>query len=101
MSVQDPSEVIVRLYQQDAAGDWHDYQRDYGLEDFAGIVPSIGDKFLEPGVLQGLDRYQAVNRRLYTVVERFFNPRDLTNYVVLVVTESVPTGREASIVSPR
>ncbi|TWH95329.1 hypothetical protein IQ35_01586 [Sphingobium wenxiniae] len=94
-------EITVRLYKQMEDGKWEDFQQDYGLEDFAGFLPAVGDMILEPGVLQGLDRYKAENRKMLTVVQRIFNPRDLPNYVVLVVTEHTPEGREATAVSIR
>ncbi len=94
-------EITVRLYEQTADGEWYDLQEDYGLEDFAGFLPAVGDMILKPGVLQGLERSDPKNRILFTVVRRIFNPRDLTNYVVLVVEEHVPNGRECAVVSIR
>ncbi len=95
------TEVTVRIYKQTQEGDWEDWQQDYGLEDFAGFLPAVGDLILEPGVLQGLNRYDPQNRKLLTVVQRVFNPRDLPNYVALVVEEHVPSGRERTMVSLR
>lgn len=97
----DPTDVTVRIYDQTERGDWTDWQQEYGLESFAGVIPSVGDLILKPGVLQGLDRRDPSNRMMMTVVQRIFNPRDLPNYVVLVVTEHVPQGREATAVSIR
>ena len=94
-------DVTIRLYEQTAAGDWHDWEEDYDLEAFAGFLPNVGDVILKPGVPQGLDRHDPQNRRLLTVVKRIFNPRDLQNYVVLVVEEHVPEGREIETVSLR
>jgi hypothetical protein len=94
-------DIAIRLYSQTESGEWVDWQEEYDLSDFAGFLPGVGDMFLAPGVLQGLDRCDPKNRRLLTVVQRVFNPRDLSNYVALVVTEQIPTGRESVIVSAR
>jgi hypothetical protein len=94
------SDTVIRIHKQ-SGNDWEDLQLDFGLEDFGGCVPAIGDMILEPGVRQGLDRRDANNRKLWTVVQRVFNPRDVANYVVLVVEEKVPTGRECTMVSIR
>jgi len=97
MTMPTPAEVTVRIYEQ-TGDEWTDWQRDCGLEDFGGFLPAVGDMILEPGVLQGLDRYDPVNRKLLTVVQRVFNPRDLPNYVVLVVEQHVPTKGERTVV---
>ncbi|KKX29339.1 hypothetical protein [Rhizobium sp. LC145] len=79
--------VTVRIYFRGPDGKVEDGRQDYGLEDFAGFLPSIGDTILNPGVLQGLDRSEPQSRDIWKVVDRIFNPRDLVNYVVLVVEE--------------
>ena len=100
MNALDTGDITVRLYKQ--TGDtWEDWQQDYGMEDFAGFLPDVGDMILEPGVLQGLDRHDPNNRKMLTVTQRIFNPRDLKNYVVLVVEEHTPTDRERMVVTPR
>lgn len=88
----------VRIYEQAPDGVWHDREQDYDLDDFAGVLPAIGDMILEPGVPQGLDRYDPSNRKLFTVVQRIFNPRDLPNYVALVVSVATPDKQQASLV---
>lgn len=100
MNALDSGDTTVRLYKQTADG-WDDWQQDYGLEDFAGFLPNVGDMILEPGVLQGLDRHDPNNRKMLTVKQRIFNPRDLKNYVVLVVEEHTPADRERMVVTPR
>ena len=79
--------ATIRIYFRYADGKVDDGSRDFGLEDFAGFLPAIGDTILNPGVLQGLDRDIPENREIWTVVGRVFNPRDLANYVVLIVEE--------------
>ena len=91
------ADVTVRLYFRSDDGELQDAQQDFGLETFAGFLPAVGDVILEPGVYKGLDRRKFENRRLLTVVQRIFNPRDLENYVALVVDESTPTELQQDI----
>lgn len=80
-------DVTIRIYFRHADGMVEDGSIDFAPEQFGGTIPAIGDTILSPGVLQGLDREQPENREVWKVVERVFNPRDLKNYVVLVVEE--------------
>ncbi|CCM76266.1 hypothetical protein [Rhizobium mesoamericanum] len=86
-------DITIRVCFRDASGAITDGQQDFELTDFAGFLPAIGDQVLEPGVLQGLDRHKPENRTVWTVVGRVFNPKDLPNYVCLVV--ETRTGSEA------
>lgn len=79
------ADVTIRIYFRDGAGKIEDGQQDYSLSDFAGVLPTRGDTIVNPGVVQGLDRQTPENREVWKVVDRIFNPRDLANYVVLVV----------------
>lgn len=92
-------EITIRIYKQADGGQWEDCQEDYGLEAFAGFLPAVGDVILEPGVLQGRDRHDPNNRKLLTVVRRVFNPRDLQNYVALIVEEQTPMAEQRSVVT--
>lgn len=101
MNILASDQITVRLHMDNGEGGIVDYSQDFDLSDFAGFLPAPGDLFLDPGCLQGLDRHQPENRRMYRVLQRVFNPRDLPNYVVLVVEEFTPTGRERIFVTPR
>jgi hypothetical protein len=90
-------QVTIRIHHQSSEGEWRDGEQDYSLKDFAGFLPDVGDMILEPGVLDGLDRNDPKNRRLLTVVQRVFNPRDMSDYVVLVVESRAPTDREQGV----
>lgn len=90
-------QVTVRIHHQSPEGIWRDGEQDYSLEDFAGFLPDVGDMILEPGVLDGLDRNDPNNRKLLTVVQRVFNPRDMSDYVVLVVESRAPAERERAV----
>lgn len=81
------AEVTIRIYYRHENGKVEDGQQDYSLSDFANVLPAIGDTILDPGVLVGLDRRLPENRDVWKVVDRVFNPRDLADYVVLVVEE--------------
>ena len=83
----DMADVTIRIYFRDQAGMVEDGSQDYSLTDFAGFLPAIGDTIVDPGVLQGLDRTEPQNRDVWKVVDRIFNPRDMADYVVLVVEE--------------
>ncbi|HMM73937.1 MAG TPA: hypothetical protein PKC22_17220, partial [Rhodocyclaceae bacterium] len=58
---------------------------------------AVGDRILNPGVRQGLDRYSPANREIWTVVGRMFNPRDNEDYIALIVEERAPTPDEYSL----
>jgi hypothetical protein len=80
------SETTIRIYFRDAAGHTEDGKLDMSLKDFGGVVPSLGDTILNPGVPTSLDRQDPTSRDVWTVVERVFNPRDQQDYIALVVT---------------
>jgi hypothetical protein len=79
-------------------GTIEDGKRDCSLAEFAGVLPSIGDQLLDPGVLSGLARDELRNRRLLTVVGRVFNPHDNQDCVALIVEERVPAEGERALV---
>jgi hypothetical protein len=81
------SETTIRILQRDKGGYIEDLVEDFSTYDFAGIIPSVGDRILNPGVAGGLERDNPKNRTLWIVVERFFNLKDNRNYVGLVVEE--------------
>jgi hypothetical protein len=93
------NEITVRLHYRRADGTIEDAQQDYGLADFAGVLPSIGDQILDPGVVSGRKRDELGNRRLWTVVGRVFNPRDNRDYVALIVDERIPSEAERAFVT--
>lgn len=92
------SEVTVRIYLRNSHDQLDDMSEAFELAQFAGQVPMIGDEILAPGVLDGLDRTDPVNRRVWKIVGRIFNPRDLEDYVLLVVQERNLTKAESSLV---
>ncbi len=75
----------IRILHRDPAGKVFDGGVEFGLEQFAGQVPMVGDTILDPGVLQGQDRHMPQNRAIWTVVGRVFNPRDREDTVALIV----------------
>ena len=81
------NDITIRVYVLDDNGIPEDRRLEFELASFGGNLPAIGDTILNPGVRSGLDRSQPENRRIWTVRDRVFNPRDLTDYVVLVVSE--------------
>ena len=93
------ADIAIRLYRRLADGTLEDSRQEFGIETFAGQVPAIGDTILVPGVLQGVDRHDPANRRLWTVVARVFNPRDMEDYVALVVDECSPESQEYAVVA--
>ena len=91
------SEIGIRILQRDASGNIEDTGEDFSPSDFAGMVPSIGDQILNPGIIGGRRRDDGpliiprrdvpTNRTLWLVVDRFFNSKDNKSYVGLVVEE--------------
>lgn len=92
------NDVTIRIHYRLADGSIEDAVQDYGLEHFGGILPSIGDVILEPGVAAGLDRRAPENRTIWTVVGRGFNPRDNHDYVALVVETRTGTAKDAWLI---
>ena len=65
-----------------------DRNEDYPVEHFGGTLPSPGDWILKPAVAAGADRRDPENRRIWEVIRRVYNPKDLAGeYVALVVKE--------------
>jgi hypothetical protein len=92
-------DVHIRIYFREADGTLEDSQREYGVESFAGAIPATGDMIVDPGVLQGLNRHEPTNRRVWDVVGRVFNPRDMPDYIALVVEERAPNPHEYSVIA--
>jgi hypothetical protein len=93
------AQTSVRLYYRQSDGTLEDAQQEFDLSSFAGVLPAAGDLILDSGVLQGLDRSDPANRRLWCVVGRVFNPRDLEDYVALVVEERPPHPNEYAVMA--
>lgn len=93
------ADITIRIYTRDVDGTLVDYEQDFGVETFAGQIPAIGDMIVNPGVSQGLDRHDPSNRELWIVVGRVFNPRDLNDYVALIVEERAPHPGENGVVA--
>lgn len=91
--------VTIRINYRNPDGKIEDGQQDFGLEDFGGVLPAVGDLILNPGVLQGLNRRDPANREIWTVVGRIFNPRDLGGeYIGLIVEVRAPTEADIDLV---
>lgn len=88
-----------RIYERDSDGQIEDRQHDMSLDDFGGQCPLVGDLIVEAGVPSHLDRSDPANRKIWTVVARVFNPRDLPDYIALIVEERAPTATEAAFVA--
>lgn len=84
------ADTHIRVYFREADGMLVDSQQEFDIESFAGLVPGVGDMIVKPGVPQGLDRHEPSNREIWDVVGRVFNPRDMNDYVALIVEERVP-----------
>ena len=67
--------VAFRLLFEDEDGNIKDTEHDYGLEDFGGIPPSVGDLIVDPWVEGGLDRRKPENRKIMVVEKRYIQPR--------------------------
>jgi hypothetical protein len=93
------SETIVRLHYKMADGTIMDAANEYELSDFAGVLPSVGDQMLDPGVRAAKDRARPKNRELLTIVSRVFNPRDNKNYVALICESRPLSAAESALES--
>src|SRR4051794_24562788 len=90
---------LLHLYCRLANGKIEDAQHTFDLSDFGGFLPAVGDKILDPGVPASLERHVPENRRLWTVVDRVFNPRDTKDFVALVI-ESCPVSDHEAVLLP-
>lgn len=79
--------VDIMIYFRAGAGELTLDDQAYSSDEFAGMVPSIGDRILYPMVEKGADRRMRGNRQMLEVVGRVFNPRDRETYVALIVEE--------------
>jgi hypothetical protein len=93
------NEVTIHLYCRLTSGKIEDAQHTFDLSDFGGFLPAVGDKILDPGVPASLERNVPENRRLWTVVDRVFNPRDTKDSVALVI-ESCPVSDHEAVLLP-
>lgn len=93
------ADVHIRIYFQAADGSLEDSQLEYGVENFAGFVPVIGDMIVDPGVLEGLNRHEPKNRRVWDVVGRVFNPRDMADHIALVLQDRVQNPHEYNVIT--
>lgn len=93
------TDVHIRIYFREAAGTLVDSQQEFDVGSFAGLVPGVGDMIVNPGVPQGLDRHNPSNRQVWDVVGRVFNPRDMDDYVALIVEERAPNPSEFGVVA--
>jgi hypothetical protein len=89
----------IRIYFRESDGTLVDSQQEFDGESFAGVIPAIGDMIVDPGVPQGLNRHDPKNRRVWNVIGRVLNPRDMEDYVALIVEERVPNPHEYSVVA--
>lgn len=56
------ADIHIRIYFREPDGTIADGQQEFVVASFAGIVPSIGDMIVNPGVLQGLSRHDPATR---------------------------------------
>ena len=69
------TEIAIRILYRNQDGNIDDMKEEYDLADFGGIFPAVGDRIVDPGVVQGRDRREPENRTIWTVEERYFQPR--------------------------
>lgn len=88
---------IARLYKRDSAiGLLLDMKIDFVLWEKEGVLPDIGDKIIDPGVLQGKDRRDPLRRTVYEVVGRYYGLENET-HVAIVVKERTGLGHEEDL----
>ena len=90
-------EPTIRIFFRDGKGDFEDGRPGYESSAFGGVLPSIGDMILDPGVRGGLDRKVGANRLFLTVVGRVFYPSEEGRCVALIVEERTPTKKEQAL----
>ncbi|MBO1080163.1 hypothetical protein [Roseomonas haemaphysalidis] len=89
------NEPHVHLFYDDG----HGCLRRFGtapLSSYGGTVPAVGDLIVEPGVARGLDRHDAANRIVHTVVARYFISGEAA-HVHLVIEDRPGTRLEREI----
>jgi hypothetical protein len=88
------SELVIRIYYQSSRGSIEDSETDFGLEDFGGLLPAVGDRILDPSTESERERSDPSARTMWVVIGRVFNPRDLPGSVALVVETRRPEDDE-------
>ncbi len=68
------------------------------VPELGGVIPSIGDMIVEPGVAKGLNRDKPKNREVYTVTGRYFVPNATgTPLIALVIQVRTAELREVDV----
>lgn len=92
------TELTIRICIEGDNGELSDGAQDFELSDFGGFLPVAGDLILDPGVsAREADRSAPENRTIWVVKRRVFNPRDLQNYVALIVAKRQATSADEAI----
>ena len=91
------NDITIRILHRLPDGILEDGGGDFDLASFAGVVPMIGDQILDPGVIQGRDRRDPMNREMWTVVGRVFNSKDNAAFVALIVEARPPRPEERGL----
>lgn len=73
---------IARLYSPRSDGCLEDLQHDIDLAELGGVCPAPGDR-----IVASAAQADGTGGTIWEVVQRYFQPRGLNDYVVLVVDE--------------
>ncbi len=83
---------IARLYSPRPDGRLEDLQHDLDLDDLSGVCPVPGDR-----IIASAARADGTGGMVWEVVQRYFQPRGLKDYIVLVVDERPAQAEEVDL----
>ena len=90
--------VRIKVFVE-SGGHLVEVDQEYGLSE-VGLVPQIGDLFVNPGVVEGRDRKDPRNREVGTVTKRYIQPQrgpSGETYICIVVDTRPGEEGEANI----
>lgn len=90
--------IAIRLYLHEPDGRLTDSEEAFGLDDFGGQLPVVGDMIVGPGAAR---RPGETEQDLCTVVGRVFNPRVPGECVALIVEKRSASAQDIDGVTER
>ena len=88
--------VRIKIFVE-SNGRYEEADEEYGLSEI-GLVPQVGDLFVNPGVVEGRDRNDPRNREVGTVTKRYVHPmRGPSNETYICLVLDTRPGQENEI----
>lgn len=89
----------IRIYRTWEDGRIEDARQDFALEHLGGVVPTVGDYILNPAIRPQFPEGDPRRRTFWKVTARYLRPRDLDDYVAIVVEDVEAGEKEADLLA--